>query len=140
MKSSDYFLIGLDLKKDSNVLFNAYNDKKGLTAQFNLNVLERINRELDGNFEISQFVHKAYFNESKGRIEMYLCSQSNQTVVIPKASLSLKLFKNELIHTENSYKFTISQIDTMFEKADLDIIQLWFDAKKYFVLILAKRF
>ena len=71
---------------------------------------------------------------------MYLCSQSNQTVVIPKASLSLKLFKNELIHTENSYKFTISQIDTMFEKADLDIIQLWFDAKKYFVLILAKRF
>ena len=139
MKSSDYFLIGLDLKKDSNILFNAYNDTKGLTAKFNLNILERINKELDADFKISQFAHKAYYNESKGRIEMYLHSLSDQTVTIPKADVSIQLSENELIHTENSHKFTISQIGSMFEEVGLDIIQMWFDTKKYFGLILAKK-
>ena len=140
MKSSDYFLIGLDLKKDSNILFNAYNDTKGLTAKFNLNILERINKELDADFKISQFAHKAYYNESKGRIEMYLHSLSDQTVTIPKADVSIQLSENELIHTENSHKFTISQISSMFEEVGLDIIQMWFDTKKYFGLFLAKKF
>ena len=140
MKSSDYFLVGLDLKKDNNVLFKAYNDTRGITAKFNLNILERINKELGADFKISEFVHQAYFNESKGRVEMYLRSQSNQTVTIPKADFSLKLFKNELIHTENSHKFTMSQVHTIFKKSGLNIVQVWFDTKKYFVLILAKKF
>jgi len=140
MKSTDYFLIGLDMEKDSDILFKAYNDTKGLTAKFNLNVLERINKELDADFKISQFAHKAYYNEPKGRIEMYLRSLSNQTVTIPKADISIQLAENELIHTENSHKFTISQIDSMFEEAGLDIVQMWFDTKKYFGLFLAKKF
>jgi len=140
MKSSDYFLIGLDMEKDSDVLFKAYNDTKDLTAKFNLNVLERINKELDADFKVSQFAHKAYYNESKRRIEMYLRSLSDQTVTIPKAGISIQLAENELIHTENSHKFTMSQIDSMFEEVGLDIVQIWFDTKKYFGLILAKKF
>ena len=140
MKSTDYFLVGLDMEKDSDVLFKAYNDTKGLTAKFNLNVLERINKELDADFKLSKFAHKAYYNESKGRIEMYLRSLSDQTVTIPKAGISIQLSENELIHTENSHKFTMSQIDSMFEEVGLDIVQIWFDTKKYFGLILAKKF
>ena len=140
MKSTDYFLIGLDMEKDSDILFKAYNDTKGLTAKFNLNVLKRINNELDADFRISKFAHKAYYNESKGRIEMYLRSLSNQTVNITKAGISIQLSENELIHTENSHKFTISQIDSMFDKVGLDIVQIWFDTRKYFGLILAKKF
>jgi len=140
MKSTDYFLVGLDMEKDSDILFKAYNDTKGLTAKFNLNVLERINKELDADFKISKFAHKAYYNESKGRIEMYLRSLSDQTVTIPKAGISIQLSANELIHTENSHKFTMSQIDSMFEEVGLDIVQIWFDTKKYFGLILAKKF
>ena len=139
MKSSDYFLLGLDLKKDSTILTNAYNDSKGLTAKFNLNILERINRELDADFEVSQFAHMAYYNEPKGRIEMYLRSLSDQTVTISKANISIQLAENELIHTENSHKFTMSQIDSMFGEVGLDIVQTWFDTKKYFGLILAKK-
>jgi len=140
MKSSDYFLLGLDLKKSNDILFKAYNDSKGLTAKFNLHILERINKELDADFEISQFVHKADYNESKGRIEMHLRSLSDQTVNIPKAGISIQLSENELIHTENSHKFTMSQIDSIFENIGLDIVQMWFDTKKYFGLILARKF
>ena len=140
MKSTDYFLVGLDMEKDSDILFKAYNDTKGLTAKFNLNVLERINKELDADFKISKFAHKAHYNELKGRIEMYLRSLSDQTVTIPKAGISIQLSENELIHTENSHKFTMSQIDSMFEEVGLDIVQIWFDTKKYFGLILAKKF
>jgi len=139
MKLSDYFLLGLDLKKDIDVLTNAYNDSNGLTAKFNLNILERINKELDANFKISQFAHQASYNESKGRIEMHLRSLSEQTVTIPKADISIQLAENELIHTENSHKFTMSQIDSMFEEVGLDIVQISFDTKKYFGLILAKK-
>ena len=121
-------------------MLNAYNDSKGLTAKFNLNVLQRINRELGANFEISQFAHQASYNQAKGRIEMYLRSLVNQTVSIPESNLTLKLFENELIHTENSHKFTISQVYTMFGKIGLDIVQTWFDTNKYFVLFLAKKF
>ncbi len=140
MKESDYFLIGLDLEKDINVLFNAYNDSKGITEKFNLNILQRINKELDANFDISQFAHQASYNKSKGRVEMYLRSLSDQVVNIPKANLSLKLSKNELIHTENSHKFTISEVYTLFQNIGLDVKHVWFDDKKYFGLILAKKF
>ncbi|MDP6857755.1 MAG: L-histidine N(alpha)-methyltransferase [Candidatus Nitrosopelagicus sp.] len=140
MKQSDYFLIGLDMEKDNDVLFKAYNDTKDLTGKFNLNILERINRELDADFKISQFAHKAYYNQSKRRIEMYLRSLSDQTITIPKADVSIRLAENELIHTENSHKFTISRIDSTFEEAGLDIVQMWFDTKKYFGLFLAKKF
>jgi len=80
MKDDDLFLIGLDLAKDKTVLERAYNDSQGVTAKFNLNVLSRINSELDSNFNINKFPHHAFYNEHKNRVEIYLRSLENQTV------------------------------------------------------------
>ena len=83
MKKDDLFLVGLDLVKDKNVLRQAYNDSQGITAQFNLNVLSRINSELGGNFDTSQFAHHAVYNENQNKVEIYLRSLAKQTVEIP---------------------------------------------------------
>ena len=85
MKDDDLFLIGLDLVKDKDVLEYAYNDSHGITAQFNLNVLSRINSELDSNFNVDKFAHHAVYNEAENRVEIYLRSLENQTVNITKA-------------------------------------------------------
>ena len=139
MKSNDLFLIGLDLKKEQNILHNAYNDAQNTTAKFNLNVLKRINDELGGNFELDNFEHHAIYNEEKGRIEMYLRSLSDQSVVIPKSDLSINLSKDELIHTENSHKFSLNQIESLLQDTNLEKLEMWFDSRNYFVLVLAKK-
>jgi len=140
MKSNDLFLIGLDLKKDSNILHNAYNDAQNTTAKFNLNVLKRINNELGGNFKLENFQHHAVYNEEKGRIEMYLRSLQAQSVTIQKSDLSLTFYKNELIHTENSHKFSITQIESSLRDSNFEKLEIWFDSKNYFALVLAKKF
>ncbi len=139
MKSSDLFLIGLDLKKDHEILHNAYNDSQNITAKFNLNVLKRINTELGANFNLDKFNHHAIYNEEKGRIEMYLRSLSDQSVVIPKSDLSINLSKDELIHTENSHKFSLNQIESLLQDTNLEKLEMWFDSRNYFVLVLAKK-
>jgi len=139
MKSGDLFLLGLDLTKDETVLEKAYNDSQGITAQFNLNVLSRINSELDANFDINKFVHHAVYNKNQNRIEMYLRSLEKQIVDIPKADLVLEVKKNELIHTENSFKFTISQIKEMSAMSNFQIQDMWCDEKRYFGLVLLSK-
>ena len=139
MKDSDLFLIGFDLKKDPVTLHNAYNDSKGVTARFNLNVLHRINCELGADFDLTKFAHYAHYNESCSRIEMYLKSLSSQTVTIPESNLSIDLTKDELIHTENSYKFSIFQIESLFEKSGIKINKIWYDSRKYFALVLGQK-
>jgi len=139
MKSNDLFLIGLDLKKDTKILHNAYNDTQNKTAKFNLNILKRINDELGGNFKLENFEHHAVYNEEKGRIEMYLRSLSEQSITIQKSNLSLDLSKNELIHTENSHKFSISQIESSLKDSNFEKLEMWFDSKNYFALVLAKK-
>ena len=139
MKLNDLFLIGLDLKKDPKILYNAYNDSQKITAKFNLNILQRINDELDGDFKLDSFKHQAVYNEEKGRVEMYLRSLENQQVSIPKADLSISLSKDELIHTENSYKFSTEQIQSFLEESNFEQLEIWFDSRKYFALILAKK-
>jgi len=139
MKSSDLFLIGLDLKKDQKILHNAYNDAQNTTAKFNLNVLKRINAELGANFDIEKFEHHAIYNEEKGRIEMYLRSLSEQSVSIPKSELSINLLKDELIHTENSHKFSVNQIESILQDTNLEKLEMWFDSRNYFALVLAKK-
>ena len=84
MKPNDLFLIGLDLKKDQQILYNAYNDSQKTTAKFNLNILKRINDELGADFNLENFEHHAIYDEEKGRIEMYLRSLSEQYITIPK--------------------------------------------------------
>ena len=139
MKSDDLFLIGLDLKKDQQVLHNAYNDSQKTTAKFNLNVLKRINDELDANFNIENFEHHAVYDKEKGRIEMYLRSLSEQSITISKSELSITLSKDELIHTENSHKFSISQIESSLKESNFEKLEMWFDSQKYFVLVLARK-
>ena len=139
MKDDDLFLIGLDLVKDKNVLVYAYNDSHGITAQFNLNVLSRINSELDSNFNVDKFAHHAVYNEAENRVEIYLRSLENQTVNITKAGIALKIKQNELIHTENSYKYTIPKIKEMFSSTGFRIRDMWFDEKHYFCLILLSK-
>ena len=139
MKKDDLFLIGLDLVKDKDVLCQAYNDSQGITAQFNLNVLSRINSELGGNFDTSKFVHHAVYNENQNKIELYLRSLSKQTVEIPNADLMLEIDEDELIHTENSHKYTISQIKQMFTITGYQIKDMWNDDNRYYSLVLLSK-
>ena len=139
MKSGDLFLIGLDLVKPKNVLESAYNDSQNITADFNLNVLSRINNELDADFDLNNFSHYAVYNEEKQRIEMYLKSLVNQSIVISKSNFVLKLKKDELIHTEHSHKYTKSQISNLLENIGFDIKQTWSDEQNYFSLTLAAK-
>jgi len=139
MKKDDLFLIGLDLVKDAQILEKAYNDSEGITAKFNLNVLSRINDELDADFNLENFEHQALFNLEKQRIEMYLRSLVNQSVTIGNANLSVSFSKGELIHTEHSHKFTIPQIKNLMTKTGFEIKNIWMDDNKYFSLILASK-
>ena len=139
MKSGDLFLIGLDLVKSKNVLESAYNDSQNVTADFNLNVLSRINDELDADFDLNNFVHYAIYNEEKQRIEMYLKSLVNQSVVISKSNFVLNLKKDELIHTEHSHKYTKSQISYLLEDTGFNLKQMWSDENDYFTLTLAAK-
>ena len=139
MKKGDLFLVGLDLVKDKDVLCQAYNDSQGITAQFNLNVLSRINSELGGNFDTSKFVHHVVYNENQNKIELYLRSLSKQTVEIPNADLMLEIDEDELIHTENSHKYTISQIKQMFTITGYQIKDMWTDDNRYYSLVLLSK-
>ena len=139
MKSGDLFLIGLDLVKDSLILESAYNDSAGVTAAFNLNVLSRINDELDADFDLNLFTHYSVYNEQSQRIEMYLKSMVNQTIVISKSGVTISLRKDELIHTEYSHKFKLSQLNSLFEDAGFMVNQTWCDKKKHFSLTLLSK-
>jgi len=137
MKQDDLFFIGIDLVKDKKVLEDAYDDSQGVTAKFNLNVLSRINYEMSADFDLTKFEHHCKYNEEKQRIEMYLRSLEAQTVQIKKADLSLELKKNELIHTEHSHKYSVSQIENIMHKAGFKIEKLWEDKSKPYALFLA---
>ncbi len=136
LTTNDFLLIGFDLFKDSSVLLPAYDDMQGITAAFNLNLLDRINRELDGTFNLSHFAHKAIFNEGKRRIEMHLESKRKQTVDINGIQAKFDFEKGERIHTENSHKYTREDIEAIAEKCDLNIIDHWFDSNNWFGLYL----
>ena len=139
MKNNDLLLIGLDLVKDKTLLERAYNDSRGITAKFNLNVLSRINSELNSNFDINKFAHHVFYDENQSRIEIYLRSLENQIVNIPKAGMVLQIKQNELIHTENSHKYTIPKIKEIFSLTGFRIKDMWFDEKQYFCLVLLSK-
>jgi dimethylhistidine N-methyltransferase len=139
MKSGDLFLIGLDLVKDKQILESAYDDSQGVTAEFNLNILSRINNELDADFDLKNFSHHVIYNEEKQRIEMYLKSLVNQSIIVSKSNLLLNLEKDELINTEHSHKYKLSQINELFESTGFKIKQTWLDDNKHFSLTLASK-
>jgi len=139
MKSGDLFLIGLDLVKDKNILESAYNDSQGITAKFNLNVLSRINDELDADFDIENFSHYSTYNENDQRIEMNLKSLVSQSVIIAKSNLSLNLDNGELIHTEYSHKYHVSQIKKLLSDVGFKFKNMWLDEEKHFSLTLVSK-
>ena len=139
MKSGDLFLIGLDLVKDKNILESAYDDSQGVTAKFNLNVLSRINDELDADFDINNFSHYSIYNENDQRIEMNLKSLVSQSVIIGKSNLFLNLDKGELIHTEYSHKYHISQIKKLLSDVGFEFKNMWLDDEKHFSLTLVSK-
>jgi len=123
-------LIGVDLKKDSEVLHRAYNDSKGVTAAFNLNLLERINRELDGDFRPEYFKHRAFYNQTEGRIEMHLVSLKEQVVHLD--NLAIPFTEGESIWTESSYKYRIEEFEHMANAAGFLLKRAWTDEKQWF--------
>jgi L-histidine Nalpha-methyltransferase len=118
-------LIGVDLKKDPEVLHAAYNDSQGVTAEFNLNVLMRINRELDADFDVAAFRHKAFYNETLGRVEMHLVAAAPQHVRINGRYFEFQT--GESIHTENSYKYSIGEFQALAAEAGLTSVRVWQD-------------
>lgn len=123
-------LIGVDLKKDQHRLHAAYNDTQGVTAAFNLNLLQRINRELDGEFDVNHFRHTAFYNPEVGRIEMHLISEEAQQVRIDGHAFVFA--QGESIHTENSYKYSIEQFHALAAQAGLVAEQVWVDDQQLF--------
>lgn len=124
------FIVGADLKKDPAILHAAYNDREGLTAEFNKNVLRRINEELGGDFDLDAFRHRAFFNAVESRIEMHLESLKDQTVTVGKRTFPFA--KGETIHTENSYKFTIREFHDLVIAAGMIPVKAWWDDQALF--------
>lgn len=124
-------LIGVDLKKDPKILESAYNDSQGITASFNLNILKRLNMELDADFNLNRFKHHAFYNKDLGRVEMHLVSLQNQTVTIQDHSFFFK--KDESIHTENSYKYTIDEFKNLVSGI-FTVEKVWTDSDNLFSL------
>ena len=131
-----YVLIGVDLVKERQVLLDAYNDKLGITAAFNKNLLERINNELNGTFNLDNFSHESRFNEQHSRIEMHLVSNCNQSVVINDQQIDF--IEGESIHTENSHKYTLESFKQLAAQANLKLEQTWQDDSNYFALCLLR--
>lgn len=138
MNGEDEALIGIDLKKDPAILEPAYDDAQGVTAAFNLNLLRRINRELDGHFDLNTFRHLAFYNAERGRVEMHLQSEIEQRVPIDRLKKAFFFEKGETIHTENSHKFSIEEIEALGARSDLQLRASWVDDNQWFSLNLFK--
>ena len=137
LQPGDSFLIGIDLLKDEGELLAAYNDAQGVTAQFNLNVLRVVNRELDADFDLEGFEHVALFNRERSRIEIYLRSRRGQSVSIPGADLVVHFEPGELLRTEISVKFTRESIERELCDSGLRPIRWYSDDAKRFALSLS---
>lgn len=122
-------LIGVDLKKERKILESAYNDSEGVTAAFNKNILIRLNRELDADFDSGGFTHHAYYNETEGRVEMHLVSQKRQDVRIGNHCFTFQ--KDETIHTENSYKYSVEEFEELVSGL-FEVTNVWMDSLKLF--------
>lgn len=134
----DVLLLGTDLVKDPAILVPAYDDAQAVTEEFNKNILRRINRELGADFDLDRFRHVAHWNAAQSRMEMHLQSLLPQTVNVSMLRLSVKLAVGEAIHTEKSYKYTLSMVREMLEPSGFELDRTWFDERKWFALHLAR--
>lgn len=132
LRPEDALLLGADLKKSQEVLIPAYDDVLGVTAAFNLNLLTRINRELDGDFDVKKFQHSAIYNDDLGRVEIHLVSAEPQLVRIRAIDLEAAFEQGETIRTENSYKFDVDQLAVLARETGFALANTWFDSAHLF--------
>jgi L-histidine Nalpha-methyltransferase len=132
LSGGDALLLGADLKKDRRILEPAYDDAIGVTAAFNLNLLLRVNRELEGDFKPATFKHHAHYNEELGRVEIYIESTLEQVVTIRKLDLKVHFDVGERIHTENSYKYDLADIESLATATGFRCTRTWLDSQQRF--------
>jgi L-histidine N-alpha-methyltransferase len=133
MLAGDYLLSGIDLKKKPETIIAAYNDKAGVTRDFNLNLLERINTELGGNFDLSTFKHHPTYNPHNGEARSYLLSTKEQTVEVKALNKHFHFEAFEAIHTEISKKYNLKEIENLANRTGFKIVEHFTDSKNYFV-------
>jgi L-histidine N-alpha-methyltransferase len=138
LRTGDALLLGADFAKSSKILIPAYDDPQGVTAAFNKNVLARINRELEANFDLDAFHHVALWNRQCSRMEMHLESTVAQPVFIPVLDMDISFSQGERIHTENSYKYTPEMIETILRESGFKLEQSWHDRQNWFGVHLAR--
>jgi dimethylhistidine N-methyltransferase len=134
----EYFLLGIDLQKSKQLLEAAYNDSQGVTAEFNINVLEHLNQRFEGNFDTQSFEHWAFYNDHLHQIEMHLRSLKAQTVRLEALDLTVKFDTDETIMTEISRKFDLGVMQQELQAKGLKPLQVWTDPKQWFGLILCQ--
>lgn len=132
LHSGDLLLIGFDLQKDPRVLQRAYQDRHGITTQFNLNLLRRINRELDADFDTARFQHQAFYNPAEERMESWLLSVEKQEVLIGRLNRIVSFQPWEGIHVENSYKYAPVPLPSWAAAAGFHVQHQFFDSRHYF--------
>ena len=136
MTPGEYFLLGIDLEKDKDVIEAAYNDSQGITAAFNLNMLRHLNKRFGGNFVLRQYAHEAFYDTELKQIEMHLRSLRHQTVRLKDLELEFSLEQGETIQTEISRKFALATLAAELETKRLKKVRSWSDARNWFALAL----
>jgi L-histidine Nalpha-methyltransferase len=139
MYPEDRFLLGTDLVKDRERLEAAYNDSAGVTAAFNKNVLQVLNRELGANFDPAAFAHRAFWDELNSWVDIRLRSLARQTVTVPSLGMEVEFAEGEEMRTEISSKFTRDQLEAVYREVGLEIVEWWTDPEDLFALSLASR-
>ncbi len=135
MQKGDSLLLGMDMVKNITILENAYNDNKGITAEFNLNILNVVNNLTGTNFNTSDFEHYAFYNSDLNRIEMHLRAKKDIEVNFTSKNKTIKFNKGETIHTENSHKFTSENINEFADFSNLSVKKIFVDSKEWFSLV-----
>lgn len=132
MRPQDRFLLGTDMRKDRETMIAAYDDSEGVTATFTRNLLHRMNRELDADFDVDAFEHVVRFDEEKSAIESYLESQRDQEIHLEALDLTVRFAEGERMHVEDSYKYTPSMIEELLEAARLALVESFYDEDRWF--------
>lgn len=128
----DMLMIGIDLKKNPDIIKNAYDDPHGITAAFNMNLLSRMNSELDADIDLSQFKHFAHYDEPTGEMLSYIKSLQKQIVHFKAMDIEIQFSEDELIHTEISKKYSLNELELLAERCNYQIIEHFLDSRRYF--------
>ncbi|MBK5257541.1 MAG: L-histidine N(alpha)-methyltransferase [Vicinamibacteria bacterium] len=138
LRAGDRLLLGADLRKPEETLLLAYDDPLGVTAAFNLNLLLRLNRELDASIDLNGFRHEALWNKKESRVEMHLVSTKAQRILIPRASVDLTLREGDRIWTESSYKYEPMEVTRLLARCGFSARSQWVDTDARFALTIAE--